>query len=71
MEDEIRNSIVTGEREANGRCVVCNRKVCKDNRFLCKEHHIEELQATFALIAKGALGATVALHNHLNSNKFS
>lgn len=56
MKDEIRKSILTGERDPNGQCVICNRKVCKNNHFLCQEHHNEELQATFALIAKGVLG---------------
>lgn len=59
MRDDIRKSILAGTREPNGKCVTCGEPVCKENRFLCQEHHNAELMAFFRKLSKDVLSLVV------------
>lgn len=55
MRDDIRKTILEGSRQPDGNCVTCGNPSCKDNRFLCQEHHNAEMLAFFRRLSRDVL----------------
>lgn len=61
LSEMTRKDILSGKLKPTGKCVICGRQTCKENRFLCSTHHNREAGKFANQLSKGVLD-TVAEH---------